>query len=326
MKRLTCEMCGGTDLIKQDGVFVCQNCGMKYSVEDAKKMMIEGTVDVKGTVQVDNSAFVQKYLTNANRALEKEDWEEVEKYYNMVEQNSPQNMEAVFFSSYGKAMLSLTDTDYFKREQKFKVLNRSMSVISDYYETTTENKEEVLRKISRYIKKMYEFSFVYAKPTNLNGVFNSLSGITGSETWCAKLFDSTKEAFVTELRQISEKHDDAYLQELINELGGAKGYVNEKQRSKEALKDAYNKEAVETDYWEEAKPKLLVSAILSVIPFIGIASLIYFLICNLNLAKEIKKDGNTGLMKKMLKYYIILYFCFMIGVALSVTVILYNIM
>ena len=320
MKQLACEMCGGTDLIKQDGVFVCQNCGMKYSVEDAKKMMIEGTVDVKGTVQVDNSAFVQKYLANANRALEKEDWEEVEKYYNMVEQNSPQNMEAVFFSSYGKAMLSLTDTDYFKREQKFKVLNRSMSVISDYYETTTENKEEVLRKISRYIKKMYGFSFVYDKPTNLNGVLNSLSSITGSETWCAKLFDSTKEAFVTELRQISEKHDDAYLQELINELGGAKGYVNEKQRSKEALKDAYNKEAVETDYWEAAKPKLLVSAILSVIPFIGIASAIYFIICIFNLGKKIGKDGNTGLVKKMLKYYIIWFFCMVIGVVLTVNI------
>ena len=76
MKRLTCEMCGGTDLIKQDGVFVCQNCGMKYSVEDAKKMMIEGTVDVQGTVKVDNSAFVEKYLANARRAKEKEDWEE----------------------------------------------------------------------------------------------------------------------------------------------------------------------------------------------------------------------------------------------------------
>ena len=37
MKKITCEMCGGTDLIKQDGVFVCQNCGMKYSLEDAKK-------------------------------------------------------------------------------------------------------------------------------------------------------------------------------------------------------------------------------------------------------------------------------------------------
>ena len=49
MKRLTCEMCGGTDLVKQDGIFVCQHCGTKYSVEEAKKMMIEGTVDVTGT-------------------------------------------------------------------------------------------------------------------------------------------------------------------------------------------------------------------------------------------------------------------------------------
>lgn len=44
MKQLTCEMCGSTDLTKQDGVFVCQTCGTKYSVEEAKKMMVEGTV------------------------------------------------------------------------------------------------------------------------------------------------------------------------------------------------------------------------------------------------------------------------------------------
>lgn len=68
MKQLTCEMCGGTDLVKQDGVFVCQSCGTKYSVEEAKKMMIEGTVNVKGTVKVDNSDYVQKYLVNARRA------------------------------------------------------------------------------------------------------------------------------------------------------------------------------------------------------------------------------------------------------------------
>lgn len=37
MKQLTCEMCGSTDLIKEDGVFVCQACGIKYSVEEAKK-------------------------------------------------------------------------------------------------------------------------------------------------------------------------------------------------------------------------------------------------------------------------------------------------
>ena len=43
MKQLKCEMCGSTNLMKEDGVFVCQSCGCKYSVEEAKKMMVEGT-------------------------------------------------------------------------------------------------------------------------------------------------------------------------------------------------------------------------------------------------------------------------------------------
>lgn len=51
MKALTCEMCGSTNLIKEDGVFVCQSCGTKYSVEEARKMMGEGVVDVKWSSQ-----------------------------------------------------------------------------------------------------------------------------------------------------------------------------------------------------------------------------------------------------------------------------------
>ena len=65
MKRLVCEMCGSTELIKQDGVFVCQSCGCKYSVEEAKKMMVEGTVEVTGTISVDRSNEVENRLANA---------------------------------------------------------------------------------------------------------------------------------------------------------------------------------------------------------------------------------------------------------------------
>ena len=78
MKQLTCEMCGSTDLIKQDGVFVCQTCGCKYSVEEAKKMMIEGTVEVTGTVSLDDSTVkqnkVRNFLDMANAALESGDY------------------------------------------------------------------------------------------------------------------------------------------------------------------------------------------------------------------------------------------------------------
>ena len=210
MKQLTCEMCGGTNLIKDDGVFVCQNCGMKYSVEEAKKMMIEGTVDVRGTVKVDNSVFVQKCLANARRAYEKEDWEEVEKYYNLVEQNAPHNMEAVFFSSFGKAMLSLSDTEYFKREQKFRVLNKSISAINDYFEESNEDKEEILRRISDAIEKMYSVSFVYGTSEN--------TPTQGCRPYTIKLENSVRAAFLTELKQIKEVHADlTYLDELITE-------------------------------------------------------------------------------------------------------------
>lgn len=135
MKQIVCEMCNSSDFLKRDGVFVCQHCGCKYSVEEAKKMMIEGIVDVSGsTVKVDNTSFVQKYLENARRAKQKTDWEEVEKYYNMVEQNDPQNIEAIFYSAYGKVMLSLTESDRFKRDQKFDVFGRSISIIDDHYD------------------------------------------------------------------------------------------------------------------------------------------------------------------------------------------------
>ena len=214
MKQLTCEMCGSTDLMKQDGVFVCQSCGCKYSVEEAKRMMIEGSVDVSGsTVKVDNSAFVEKSLENARRALEKDDWEEVEKYYNLVEQNVRNSMEAVFFSSFGKAMLSLYDDNYRKRDQIFSVLHNSMSVISDYFETTSEDKEKVLRLISDNIDKMFRIPLVYARDFMYNDKYNAHD--PGSKYWAIGLLKNTRAAFVTELKQIEEKHSDAYIKELI---------------------------------------------------------------------------------------------------------------
>ena len=153
MKRLTCEMCGGTDLVKQDGMFVCQHCGTKYSVEEAKKMMIEGTVDVTGTVKVDNSAVVEKYLANARRAKEKEDWEETEKYYNLVEQNDPTNIEAIFYSAYGKARSSLVDADIYKRQAAFKVLTNCVSLIDDNFKIINESKEkEIISQINQDIR------------------------------------------------------------------------------------------------------------------------------------------------------------------------------
>ena len=195
----------------------CPGCGQPISLDESRefgfcnycgtKVMVDKTiVEHRGSVKIDNSEMVQKFLENAHRALSKQDWDEVEKYYNLVEQNAPHNMEAVFFSAYGKAMSSLISQDYFKRQQIFQVLNNSISVINDYYEVTDEDKEAVLRMIMQHLRTMTSVTYVF-NPQNYAGV--------GSKIWTKNLIVSVMQAYMTELRQIQAVHNDAYIGELI---------------------------------------------------------------------------------------------------------------
>ena len=210
MKQLTCEMCGSTELVKQDGFFVCQTCGCKYSVEEAKKMIIEGTVDIQGTVKVDNSAFVEKYLANARRAMQKEDWEETEKYYNMVEQNDPSNIEAIFYSAYGKARLSMVEGDIYKRQQICDVFCKSISIIDDNYNTekSTAN-QEIIAKMHDSLFEMYGTSFVYTTKTDGYGFKSDNRG----ETYY--LFAKMAFAFIESLTNIIEIDDQLIYWKMI---------------------------------------------------------------------------------------------------------------
>lgn len=106
MKQLTCEMCGSTDLIKQDGVFVCQSCGVKYTVEEAKKMIIEGTVNVQGSVSIDNAQKLANMIILARRAKNDGNFKDAKKYYDMILLEDTENWEAVFYHTYFRAVQS----------------------------------------------------------------------------------------------------------------------------------------------------------------------------------------------------------------------------
>lgn len=104
MKALVCELCAGNNIIKQDGYFVCQSCGTKYTLEEAKKMMIEGTVDIKGTVKVDTSDKIQNYYQIARRAKETGNNEEAGRYYDLILMEQPDSWEATFYTTYFSCM------------------------------------------------------------------------------------------------------------------------------------------------------------------------------------------------------------------------------
>jgi uncharacterized Zn finger protein (UPF0148 family) len=100
MKQIVCEMCSSTDLIKHEGLFVCQSCGSKYSVEEAKKMMVE----IAGTVKIDTKEKFEKSLLNARRAKNDDNAELARKFYEEVMTEDPSNWEAIFYTTYYKAM------------------------------------------------------------------------------------------------------------------------------------------------------------------------------------------------------------------------------
>lgn len=132
MKAMVCEMCGSQDLVKQDGMFVCQNCGTKYSVEEAKKLL--------GTVKVDKTEETEKLLVLARRAREDNNSENAEKYYGLVLQEDPSNWEAAFFQVYYQSMqckiANISSAAYAVANN----IDSTMKLISEIPDTVERNK------------------------------------------------------------------------------------------------------------------------------------------------------------------------------------------
>jgi len=104
MKKINCELCGSNQLIKQDGVYVCQHCGTKYTAEEAKKMMIDGVVEVTGSVKLDSSEKLTNLYQIARRAKNDNNAESAAKYYDMILIEDPTSWEATFYVVYFKAL------------------------------------------------------------------------------------------------------------------------------------------------------------------------------------------------------------------------------
>ena len=140
MKALVCEMCGSNELIKQDGLYVCQSCGTKYTVEEARKLMIEGPVTVTGTVKIDKNLYNLRTL--GDEAFARCDFKEAFNYYTQVVEVDATDYERKFKRLVAAASsITLNQTN---------LLNGPLSELGGYYRSVVsdENLDEAAKSQS----------------------------------------------------------------------------------------------------------------------------------------------------------------------------------
>lgn len=144
MKQLTCEMCGSTELIKQEGVFVCQTCGTKYTVEEAKKMMVE----VAGAVAVKNAAQLDNLLNLAHSSFDSKNYSQAEEFCNQVIAMDDQNYEA--WKLKGEAI------NYQINANNQRILEVFNCIMTSYRVLDEEQKKEKKYEILSSLKDCFE--------------------------------------------------------------------------------------------------------------------------------------------------------------------------
>lgn len=171
MRAMVCEMCGSQDLVKQDGMFVCQNCGTKYSVEEARKML--------GTVKVDKTEETEKLLVLARRAREDNNSENAEKYYGLVLQEDPNNWEAAFFQVYYQSMqckiMNISSAAYSVANN----IDSTMKLISEMQDTGEKNRAlNTIISYSQLIATMLANGAInhYTQHSSVDSAFGECSG------------------------------------------------------------------------------------------------------------------------------------------------------
>ena len=271
MKKFVCELCEGSDVRKENGMFVCMSCGCQYSLSEAKNLLKDvpdQEVPVQ-TVAAEQAApvaeapataantedTIAKHLENARRAKEKEDWEETERYYNKVEELDPSNIEAVFCSAYAKARRSLIDSDIYKRQAAFKVLENSISLISDKYDVSKSAENAVtIVMLAKDLCTMIDAEFVYTITKNGYG---EVKGDNACETYI--LFGRLINAYSAMMQKIRMVDDnEIYYKASIMLYSKAKpinngaGVVIVKYTLESEEKEAF-KLYLENKYWQVHK-------------------------------------------------------------------------
>ena len=196
MQAIKCELCGSSDLVKTNGIYLCQHCGTKYTAEEAKKLFV--------TVKLDKTDVRENSRTLARRAIQTRDIFEARRYYDALLAEEPNNWEAYFFSALCKMMLN---TDLENEVDNIYMLNRTvLSTIHLIVVTDRSLQENALTVILEnlntflYDRTKYIQNYYY---TNRNAERLSAAWIESRTSAYGSIYESYQNAVEWNFKNVS---------------------------------------------------------------------------------------------------------------------------
>lgn len=99
MGRLTCELCAGTEFVRETAGFRCRSCGCVYTLEQAKRLMQDVPASPARPAPSRKNS-VQKLLTAARSARNEGNLREARRCYDLLIAEEPADTEARFYSGF----------------------------------------------------------------------------------------------------------------------------------------------------------------------------------------------------------------------------------
>ena len=192
MQIIECEMCGSNRLIKTGGVYQCEHCGTKYTPEEAKKLIISGTVEV-----VKGNAEKERLLSNAKKHLALGHYHTASQLYSTLIDDYPDDPRA-YFALPKIPLIEIISTGAFPKLYKvaYLIKNENLSSARRFDPNFTLNKEwdEVVKKHGEYLiikdGKIIDFDLdlMCADALELNPSLLKLRNAL-SQDYCQRLYE-----------------------------------------------------------------------------------------------------------------------------------------
>ncbi|MCQ2201319.1 MAG: hypothetical protein MJZ27_04455 [Bacteroidales bacterium] len=167
MNKFVCETCGSSNLLKQDGLYMCEYCRTKYTVEEVKKLFVE--------VAINHDEEVKELYTAASRELETRNWEAAHETFKHILSLCPNDWEAIFYSEITKTLRDGRESFPHNVVPLCKAINEALHIIQK--ETDDNDQDDNIATITKLVIDLSDIYFIDTKKTEKLLTFDSADTI-----------------------------------------------------------------------------------------------------------------------------------------------------